>query len=101
QNSSINAPATTRGRMPVLGIRPRHVIGSERPGRTPSTVVLGASGLRIRNRTDDRAHCDLLMGLDRGLPGSAVRLAPDDTNLGTDRNVAIDGGERQTALLIG
>src|SRR6185437_7646870 len=69
--------------------------------RAPPRVVALLDDLRVRGRRDDRADLDLLVRLHRGLLAAAVRLAPDDLDLGADRNVGVNGRERKARALVG
>src|SRR6185437_16987898 len=69
--------------------------------RAPALVVALLDDLRVRGRGDDRADLDLLVRLHRGLLAAAVRLAPDDLDLGADRHVGVNGRERKARALVG
>src|SRR5699024_6760244 len=79
---------------------PRRVVRSEGAGGAPAALVGLASDRRVGRGAHDGAHLQLLVRLDRGLLAAAVGLAPDDRDLGALRDVAIDGGEGEAALLV-
>src|SRR5690606_33604074 len=69
-------------------------------GAAPAGLVLLTHDLGVRRRADDGADLDLLVRLDGELLGAAVRLAPDDLDLGADRHVGVDGRQGEAAALV-
>src|SRR5690242_6063752 len=69
--------------------------------RAPALVVGLAGLLPIRRRPDHHVDLGLLVALDRGLPGAAVLLAPDQRQLGARlRVLLVDEAEREHLALV-
>src|SRR6266850_7411694 len=66
----------------------------------PALVVGGLRLLGVGRRADDSADLRLPVPLDRGLLRAAAFLAPEELELGAERNVGVDDAQREHGALV-